>query len=52
MFRMPWFKGLLVSFPFDKWIKEHNGSSKIKDIYGNEYDIFEMISRLFSQKPI
>jgi len=41
MFRMPWFKGLLVSFPFDKWIKEHNGSSKIKDIYGNEYDIFE-----------
>lgn len=41
MFRMPWFKGLLVSFPFDKWVLERGASPKIKDIYGNEYDIFE-----------
>lgn len=42
MIRMPWIKGLLVSFPFDKYIKEHNDSNPvIKDIYGKEYDIIK-----------
>lgn len=41
MTRLPWVKGLLAVFDFDKFIKEKNGNSKIKDIYGKEYDIFE-----------
>jgi len=41
MVRLPWMKGLLVTFPFDKFIKEKGCSSKIKDIYGKEYDIIE-----------
>ncbi|MNW51578.1 hypothetical protein D3C74_290670 [compost metagenome] len=41
MVRMPWVKGLLVSFPFDDFIKEKRASAKIKDIYGKEYDILE-----------
>lgn len=41
MFRMPWMKGLLAPFSFDKFIKENNVSSKIKDIYGKEWDIIE-----------
>lgn len=41
MIRLPWMKGLLVSFPFDKWVLEHGGCSKIKDIYGREYDVFK-----------
>jgi hypothetical protein len=41
MIRMPWIKGLLVSFPFDKYIKEHNCSPVIKDIYGKEYNIIK-----------
>lgn len=38
-FRMPWMKGLLVPFPFDRFIKEHNSSYKIKDIWNKEWDI-------------
>lgn len=46
MIRLPWVKGLLVSFPFDKFIREQrrNGNKKcgkIKDIYDKEYDILE-----------
>lgn len=47
MIRMPWVKGLLIPFPFDKFIREHNRNNpnskigKIKDIYGKEYDILE-----------
>jgi len=41
MLRMPWVKGLLVSFPFDEFIREHNGNSIIKDIYGNEVDVIK-----------
>lgn len=45
MVRMPWVKGLLVSTPFDLFIKEnlekHPECSKVKDIYGKEYDIIE-----------
>lgn len=41
MTRLPWVKGLLAVFPFNDFIKEKNGNSKIKDIYGKEYDIFD-----------
>ena len=41
MIRAPFIKGLLITFPFDKFIKEKckNGTCIIKDIYGKEYDI-------------
>lgn len=38
MIRLPWTKGLLVPFNFKKFAIE-NKSTKIKDIYGKEYDI-------------
>ena len=41
MVRLPWMKGLLISFPFDEWVRQNGNCSKIKDIYGREYDIFE-----------
>jgi hypothetical protein len=47
MCRLPFVKGLLVSFPFDKYVRELNRKSvghrygKVKDIYGKEYDILE-----------
>ncbi len=41
MVRMPWTKGLLGAFPFKEFIKEHSCSSKVKDIWGKEWDIFE-----------
>lgn len=45
MVRFAWHKGLLIPFPFDKFIKEnlnkYPNASKVKDIYGKEYDIFE-----------
>lgn len=41
MVRLPWTKGLLGAFPFKEFIKEHNCSSKVKDIWGKEWDIFE-----------
>ncbi|WP_246027758.1 RNA dependent RNA polymerase [Paenibacillus xylaniclasticus] len=46
MIRLPWVKGLLVPFPFDKFIREANrGSSQkyglVKDIYGKEWDILK-----------
>lgn len=43
MVRMPWVKGLLISTPFDVFINEnlekYPNCSKVKDIYGKEYDI-------------
>lgn len=41
MFRMAWMKGLLTPFDFRKFVEVNNGSTKIKDIYGKEYDIIE-----------
>ncbi|MFF2890761.1 hypothetical protein [Paenibacillus sp. NPDC057967] len=38
MVRMPWIKGLLVPFPFDKFAKER-GQQVVTDIYGKEWDI-------------
>lgn len=42
MVRMPWVKGLLVTFPFDKFIKEKcGGEATVTDIYGNDHKIIE-----------
>jgi hypothetical protein len=40
MVRLPYIKGLLVPFRFDDFAKKH-GNSKVKDIYGKEWDIIE-----------
>ena len=41
MVRMPWVKGLLVYFPYDKFIQEkcQDGQQIVTDIYGQEHDI-------------
>jgi F0F1-type ATP synthase delta subunit len=40
--RLPWFKGLLCPVNYKKYIEEHEEcSTKVKDIYGKEYDIIE-----------
>lgn len=46
MVRLPWIKGLLTPFPFDKFLADINANAEnghdygiIKDIYGQEYDI-------------
>lgn len=56
MVRLPWIKGLLIPFPFDKFIREANnaeGRSKygvVKDIYGIEHDILkEKIEVIFTK---
>lgn len=56
MVRLPWIKGLLAVFPFDKFIREanraHPGSSHgiVTDIYGNEHDILaEDIQIIFTK---
>ncbi len=41
MVRLPFIKGLLTPFAYDEFIKEFNGNSKITDIYGDEWDIFD-----------
>lgn len=41
MFRAPWIKGLLGVFDFRKFIKEHNCSTVISDIYGKEHDLLK-----------
>lgn len=41
MVRLPFIKGLLGSFDFKKFIIENNASTKVKDIWGKEYDVFE-----------
>lgn len=41
MFRAPWMKGLLGSFPFDRFIIENNYSPVIKDIYGKEHNVIK-----------
>lgn len=41
MIRMPWIKGLLGVFKWRELIQENGWSSKIVDIYGKEYDVFE-----------
>ncbi len=45
MFRMPWFKGLLVQYDYIEQINEYRAKGiecgKVKDIYGKEYDLIE-----------
>lgn len=46
MVRLPWVKGLLVKFDFRKFIQEHWADPNcnmgvVKDIYGEEHDIFK-----------
>lgn len=41
MVRMPWTKGLLGVFDFKGFVREYGCSSKIKDIWGKEWDIFD-----------
>lgn len=46
MVRLPWVKGLLIPFPFDKFIRESNKVlgkkyGVIKDIYGKEHDLIK-----------
>ena len=40
MVRMPWTKGLLGVFDFKAFIVETGCSSKVKDIWGKEWDVF------------
>lgn len=52
MVRLPWIKGLLVQFPFDKFIQEKcpNGKCIVTDIYGEEHDILaEGIRYIFTK---
>ena len=51
MCRLPWIKGLLVTFPFDKFIEERcNGAAIVTDIYGVEHDILkEDIQYIFTK---
>ena len=39
MVRLPWMKGLLASFDFVKFIREHGASPVVTDIYGRQWDI-------------
>lgn len=47
MVRLPWVKGLLAVFPYDKFIMEADQKEPgarhgiVKDIYGKEHDILE-----------
>ena len=48
--RLPWIKGLLGQFDFVEFIKEHNCSPVIKDIYGQEHDVIaEGIEVIFTK---
>ena len=51
MVRLPWVKGLLVTFPFDKFIKEKcNGCGIVTDIYGQKHDVLgEGIRYIFTK---
>ena len=56
MVRAPWIKGLLASFPFDKFIREANKRDStvnhglITDIYGQEHDVLaEEIQVIFTK---
>lgn len=56
MVRLPWVKGLLGAFPFDKFIREANRRNPkvnhgiVKDIYGQEHDVLsEGIEVIFTR---
>lgn len=56
MVRLPWIKGLLAVFPFDKFIREADARQpeinhgKVTDIYGKEHDVLaEDIQVIFTK---
>lgn len=52
MVRLPWVKGLMVQFPFDKFIQEKCPDNRciVTDIYGEEHDILgEGIRYIFTK---
>lgn len=51
MCRLPWVKGLMVAFPFDKFIQEKcGGQAVVTDIYGQDHDIIaEGIRYIFTK---
>lgn len=54
MVRAPWIKGLLVYFPFDKFIQEKcDGKTVVKDVWGQEHDILaEDIRYIFTKSQV
>lgn len=54
MVRAPWIKGLLVYFPFDKFIQEKcDGKAVVKDVWGQEHDILaEDIRYIFTKSQV
>lgn len=53
MVRLPWIKGLLASFDFVRFIKDHNATGKVVDIYGDEHDIIkENIQIIFTKSQL
>lgn len=54
MVRAPWIKGLLVYFPFDKFIQEKcDGRAIVKDIWGKEHDILaEDVRYIFTKSQV
>ena len=52
MCRLPWIKGLMIQFPFDKFIQEKcpDGRCVVTDIYGEDHDILaEGIRYIFTK---
>lgn len=51
MIRLPWVKGLMVTFPFDRFIEEKcGGQGIVVDIYGQEHDVLaEGIRYIFTK---
>lgn len=51
MCRLPWIKGLLAPFPFDKFLERVSGStSVVTDIWGKEHDVLaENIQVIFTK---
>ena len=41
MVRLPWIKGLLGVFDYAQFIKEYNGVTVVRDIYGSEHDLIK-----------
>ena len=41
MVRLPWIKGLLGVFSFDKFIEDNGGNPVILDIYGTKHDVIK-----------
>ncbi len=50
MVRLPWVKGLLASFDFVRFIREHGSSPVVTDIYGKRWDILaDRIQIIFTE---